>query len=431
MVTFKTAGSNMSLAVNDSGNALSASQSGITVNAGPLASFTVSGYPNPSVAGTGGTVSVASIDSYNNVATTYSGTIHFSSNDTQAVLPADTTLSSGTGSFSVTLKTAGASRSIRVNDTATTSATGSQLVTINPGSLATLRVTGLPGSVPAGLAETVTVAGADNYGNTASGYLGTVSFSSSDGSASLPATYTYVSGDAGSHSFSGLTFNTTGSQSITANDAGGLSGSQSTTVTAAASVAALFSGTNDWTYYIVNDGGLNSSGAACSTAGNYTSNYNQACLHKAEYNVLPVPGYSSCTGLTASDALGAFNWACDASTGTARMYSYSLKVGKGLLDLLNFSNNQWKPNSVTVASSGSNIYTSASSQWWGTSQIKTLSFSAATTLSTAGLYIINATSSTNLTFGANHIAVVVAPSVSVSLDAATGITYNSNPFCWV
>ena len=40
----------------------------------------------------------------------------------------------------------------------------------------------------------------DPYGNTASGYTGTVHFTSSDGAATLPGNYTFVVGDAGVHS---------------------------------------------------------------------------------------------------------------------------------------------------------------------------------------------------------------------------------------
>ena len=59
----------------------------------------------------------------------------------------------------------------------------------------------------------------DAYGNTATGYRGTVQLSSSDGAAALPASYTFVAGDSGAHSFtSGVTLKTAGSQTVTAAD---------------------------------------------------------------------------------------------------------------------------------------------------------------------------------------------------------------------
>ena len=51
----------------------------------------------------------------------------------------------------------------------------------------------LPGQPPV----TFTVTAQDAYGNIATGYRGTVQFSSSDPAASLPANYTFVSGDQG------------------------------------------------------------------------------------------------------------------------------------------------------------------------------------------------------------------------------------------
>jgi hypothetical protein len=66
---------------------------------------------------------VTAQDAFNNTATAYGGTVHFTSSDGQAVLPANTTLSSGTGSFSATLKTAG-SQTITATDTVTASVTG-------------------------------------------------------------------------------------------------------------------------------------------------------------------------------------------------------------------------------------------------------------------------------------------------------------------
>jgi hypothetical protein len=52
---------------------------------------------------------------------------------------------------------------------------------------------------------------------TDSAYRGTISFSSSDGAASLTANYLFTSGDAGTHGFS-VTFETPGSQTISAQD---------------------------------------------------------------------------------------------------------------------------------------------------------------------------------------------------------------------
>ena len=65
----------------------------------------------------------------------------------------------------------------------------------------------------------VTVTALDANGNTATGYLGTVTFTSSDGAAILPTSYTFVASDNGVHTFSsGVTLATIGRQTITATD---------------------------------------------------------------------------------------------------------------------------------------------------------------------------------------------------------------------
>ena len=78
-----------------------------------------------------------------------------------------------------------------------------------------LIVAGYPSPTTVGASHTFTVTAKDASNNTATGYTGTVHFSSSDGAATLPANYTFVGGDAGAHTFS-ATFNTAGTQSITA-----------------------------------------------------------------------------------------------------------------------------------------------------------------------------------------------------------------------
>src|SRR5947208_14556349 len=78
-------------------------------------------------------------------------------------------------------------------------------------------VAGFPSPVTAGVAGTFTVTAKDPYSNTATGYTGTVHFTSSDAQAVLPADYTFVAADAGQHTFS-ATLNTAGSQSLTATD---------------------------------------------------------------------------------------------------------------------------------------------------------------------------------------------------------------------
>src|SRR5262249_18339244 len=91
-------------------------------------SLTVAGFPTPDIAGTAQTFAVTAYDAFGNVATGYTGTLHFTSSDSHAVLPANYTMSpeeQGTFTFSATLETAG-TQSITATDTTTGSVTGSE-----------------------------------------------------------------------------------------------------------------------------------------------------------------------------------------------------------------------------------------------------------------------------------------------------------------
>src|SRR5207245_2727568 len=135
-------------------------------------------------------------------------------------LPANYTFvsgDSGVHTFSATLKTS-STRSITVTDTVTTSITGTQSgIQVIPAAVNSLAVAGYASPTTAGAAHNFTVTAKDAFGNTATNYAGTVAFSSTDAQATLPANYTFVSGDGGVHTFS-ATLKTAGTQSITATD---------------------------------------------------------------------------------------------------------------------------------------------------------------------------------------------------------------------
>src|SRR6266571_2504269 len=84
-----------------------------------------------------------------------------------------------------------------------------------------------PASATSGVAFSFTVTAQDQFNNPATGYSGTVHFTSSDAQAALPGNYTFTAGDAGTHTFS-ATLKTAGTQSITATDtaSGTITGSQ-------------------------------------------------------------------------------------------------------------------------------------------------------------------------------------------------------------
>ena len=176
--------------------------------------------PAASTAGQPVSLTVTLLDAIGNVATGYVGVVHFSSSDLSAGLPLNYTFTSadaGTHTFSVTLKKAG-TQSITATDTLTGSLTGtSGGIVVSPAAAAKFVLTA-PQGVKRGVAFSLTLTVQDAYGNTVTGYVGTVKFTSSDGTAILPASYTFTKTDQGVHTFTGLVLRKTGGQTITITD---------------------------------------------------------------------------------------------------------------------------------------------------------------------------------------------------------------------
>jgi Galactose oxidase, central domain len=88
--------------------------------------------PSAASAGVAIQVTVTALSASNNSVANYSGTVHFTSSDSRAILPTDATLISGTGSVFVTLNTA-AAQTVTATDTATATITGtSSAISVSP-----------------------------------------------------------------------------------------------------------------------------------------------------------------------------------------------------------------------------------------------------------------------------------------------------------
>jgi parallel beta-helix repeat protein len=215
--TLFTRGS-QTIAATDTVGSFSGKQSAINVTAAASINFALTSLPSSTAAGTSNSVTLNVRDQFGNLATNYTGTVHFTSTDGQAVLPADYTFTSsdfGSHAFALTLKTAG-TQSVTVGD-GTVSTTAASVVT--PVAAKSLTVTDIPGTVVAGTPATVTVTAFDQYGNVATGYAGTVHFTSTDLNAGSPADYTFTVADAGAHTFvNGVTLVSAGTRTVTATD---------------------------------------------------------------------------------------------------------------------------------------------------------------------------------------------------------------------
>ena len=176
--------------------------------------YSVSSAAPPTTAGTAFNITITALDDKNSPVATYSGTVHFTSSDPQAVLPASAMITNGTGTASVTLKTAGPQT---VTATGTDSLTGtSDGVPVSAGAATQLSVSAASSSSLTGAKFQFTVTAQDAFKNTATSYAGTVHFTSSDTNANvlLPANSALTNGTA---NFSAV-LQTVGSESITATD---------------------------------------------------------------------------------------------------------------------------------------------------------------------------------------------------------------------
>ena len=212
----KTAGPQTITAADATTPSINGISNTITVVAAAAADFSVVA-DTPVEAGRVFNVTVTAFDAFNNTATGYTGTVNFTSNDPLALTPITSgTLNSGTRTFSATLKTAGP-QTITAADSATPSINGiSNTITVVAAAAANFSVVASPPSVTAGFGNNVQVivAARDAFNNTATGYAGTVTFTSTDSQALLPPDGTLFGGIG----VFDLSLRTAGPQTITATD---------------------------------------------------------------------------------------------------------------------------------------------------------------------------------------------------------------------
>src|SRR5262249_37607174 len=109
-------------------------------------------------------------------------------------------------------------------------------IAVSPAAVDHLLV-GAPDGVTAGAPFDVRVTAQDAYNNTVTGYTGTVTFTSTDPGAALPADYTFTADDQGQHTFTaGGTLFLAGGRTVAVTDASvtAVAGSRDVTVSAAA-----------------------------------------------------------------------------------------------------------------------------------------------------------------------------------------------------
>jgi hypothetical protein len=132
-VKLTTAGTQTVTASDTATSSISGTET-TTVDPAAPANLSLSGASSSATAGAAQTLTVTAEDAYGNVATSYNGTVHFTSTDSGAgtVLPVDYTFTAadnGGHTFSFTLTTAG-SQTVTATDTQDSALTGSETFTV-------------------------------------------------------------------------------------------------------------------------------------------------------------------------------------------------------------------------------------------------------------------------------------------------------------
>lgn len=221
-----------------------------------------------------------------------------------------------------------------------------------------------------------------------------------------------------------------GSHTIQATDSAGILSAATKTITRnliSLSVAPVYPSSganwNDYTSY--SNGSFDSnhqSDTACT--GSETGRYGElgGCIHAGERRKVVVSGVTSCTNLSASDDLNAFEWGCEIDSGNATFYSKGLASGKGLRDLFSGAGGagSWTANRVIVRLSSNPIGESPLATWW-TNSITPLPASSGslTTLNSSTIYY---TFTNQSAFG----YLLESPKMAIVTLGNSEITYSGN-----
>jgi hypothetical protein len=208
-ITFETAGT-QTITVTD--QTVTSSSNPVTITAAAFHQFGFFGLED-GAAGTPQTLTVEAEDTYGNEVSSFSGTVNFINTTPVAGLPATSTFTSPSEIFTITYQIAGVQTLYGI-DNGTITSTASP-VTITHGAMDQFAFLGLTDGT-AGTPQNVTIKAEDYYGNVVTDYDGSIDFASSDPQAVLPAEYTFLNSDDGTHVFvDGVTLETAGSQSVT------------------------------------------------------------------------------------------------------------------------------------------------------------------------------------------------------------------------
>ncbi len=252
-ITLKASGSQLVVATDANNTHVGVSNAIVAVSPGSIAYLAMNA-PTSVASNSPFSVVITGYDIYNNVVTTYGGTDSLLSDDTLGspsnTSPLTVHFASGGAAVrtvsGITLGSAG-NHNLIVQDVnnAVTPTPNTVRVLVVPAGATHFGVT-LPASVVAGASFSATVTALDASGNTDSNYIGTVTLTSPDAGATLPGSVSMGAGNHGTIAVSSLALRlATASQSLTATDTNGLTGTGILTVQASTAVVLQLAGSSN------------------------------------------------------------------------------------------------------------------------------------------------------------------------------------------
>ncbi|WP_375765809.1 hypothetical protein NR798_29400 [Archangium gephyra] len=204
-----------SITVQDTHNDDVKTTAELRVRPSAAVSYALSELPATARVGEPLALSITALDAKGNRATSYAGKVRISSLDAAMELPADASFSQGVALVSVAFRTPG-NQTVTATEVGGTLTATTSSVKVTSAEAARIVLSGT-GPATAGGASAFTATVVDTFGNTVTGYRGTVGFSSTDSRATVPAAYTFTETDSGTRTFS-ASFKTAGTQSVTVTD---------------------------------------------------------------------------------------------------------------------------------------------------------------------------------------------------------------------
>jgi len=189
----------------------------------------------------------------------------------------------------------------------------------------------------------------------------------------------------------------------------------------------LYPGFGDWNAYVK----ISDTSSECEPVADETDYKN--CIHGGERKVISVTGKSSCINLTLEEHLGVFEWEC-VETDPVQFVTTSLKKGKGLSNLIEFTSGSWKDNFVVIKDNENIHFQTAPQKWWQNNIVQDNDGNDGTSMSAWDIYIVSNAASASYVIGSDKIALVINPEIELSGSGAVDqnvISATDHKFIWV